>query len=258
MGAEGRAAVALDALVSGPDAVPLSVADSALSELKSLARGAEMPQLRSRGQGIAAKAVKELDAAVQAKAQSAGVLDDLRAGRDATIEKWTVAETRDALRDEPVAVFNSLTMARDAGIDRLRAVARIAPQDMPKVGRAYIEGLLDTATAEGGFQRAQGLMAQWQKLGPETKKILFPNASHRNDLDGFFMLAKKIGENPNPSGTARVLTALNAAMFVPTYVLARAFYSPKFMKMITAGVKTGSPSMVKDALRRAAASQASQ
>jgi hypothetical protein len=258
MGDEARAATALDALISGPDNAPLSVVDAALGDLKAAARGAAMPELRSQGQGLAAQAVAELETLVQQRAKAAGVWDDLRAGRDATIAKWTAAETLEALRTEPVGVFNAAVTARDAGIAKLREVAKLAPGEMPKIGRAYVEQLLDTATAEGGFARAQGLMAQWQKLGPETKKLLFPNPLLREDLDNFFLLAKKIGENPNPSGTARVMTAFNVMNTVPAYMLAKVLYSPAGVRQLTKGIATGNPSAVATALGRVTATQAAQ
>lgn len=258
MGDEGRAAVALDALISGPDHAPLSVVDAALGDLKAAARGAAMPELRTSGQGLAAESVKQLETLVQERAKAAGVWDDLRAGRDATIAKWTAAETLDKLRAEPVQTFKLLTSGGDAAIEKLREVKALAPAEMPKIGRAYVDQLLDTATGEGGFQRAQGLMAQWKKLGPETKALLFPNPMHRQDLDSFFLLAKKIGENPNPSGTARVMAAFNVLSMVPSYLLARVLYSPAGVRQLTKGVLAGDPSAVTAALGRVTATQAAQ
>ena len=75
------------------------------------------------------------------------------------------------------------------------------PRRLPQVGRAFLEELLQKATAEGGFERAAGLQADWQRLGPETKRLLFRDPAHIKDLDNFFLLAKKMGENPNPSGS---------------------------------------------------------
>jgi hypothetical protein len=250
LGAEGRAAVALDALVSGADEAPLSVVDAALGDIKGLARGAEMPELRSAGQGLAAEAVKNLETAVQDTAKAAGVWDDLRAGRDATIAKWTAAETRDALRAEPVQTFRALTQAGDAAIDKLRDVKKIAPAEMPKIGRAYLDDLIDTATAEGGFSREAKLWAEWSKLGDETKALIFPDASLRGDLDQFFLLGKKMAENPNPSGTGSmvalgaqgamlwtdpvtgVATALSGA------ALSKALNSPAVAKLLTQAMQT--------------------
>ena len=250
MGDEGRAATALDALLSAGDHAPLSVVDAALGDLKAAARGAAMPELRTGGQGVAALAVKELEAAVQKKAQAVGVWDDLRAGRDATIAKWTAAETLDKLKAEPVGTFRALTQDGDAAIEKLREVKRLAPGEMPRIGRAYLEGLMDTATAEGGFGREAKLWAEWDRLGDETKKILYPDAELRSSLDKFFLVGKKMAENPNPSGTAYVgtMSAQGALLAVDPVsggatvlggaALSKALNSPAVAKLLTQALET--------------------
>lgn len=249
-GAEGRAAVALDALVGGADSAPLSVVDAALGDIKSMARGADMPELRTQGQGLAAEAVTHLEGAVQAAAKQAGVWDDLRAGRDATIAKWTAAETLDKLKAEPVQTFRAMTQHGDAGIERLREVKKLAPGDMPKIGRAYLEDAIDTATAEGGFGHEAKLWADWQKLGDETKALIFPDQGLRGDLDKFFLVGKKMAENSNPSGSGytAVIGAQGAmlyanpvggaALVLSSAALSKALNSPKVAKLLTTAMQT--------------------
>lgn len=203
-GDEAKAATALDALISGPDHAPLSVVDAALGDIKAAARGAAMPELRTQGQGLAAEAVKQLETLVESKARETGVWDDLRAGRDATIQKWTAADTLKKLNDEPVKTFRMLTSAGDAAIERLREVQKLAPGEMKRIGRGVLDEMLTTATAEGGFGREAKLWADWQRLGPETKAILFPDRELRTSLDRFFQVGKMMAENPNPSGSALV------------------------------------------------------
>jgi hypothetical protein len=206
MGDKARALTALDRLMRAPDMAPLSIADSALGELKSLAR-VDQAFRRTAGQGVAAEAVSNLDRAVRAGAQSAGP-DAMRAlmdGRAATVNKFKTIDVLDKLAAEPVRVFNQATWAKDAGIAQLRNLARIAPNEVRQIGRAWLENAITKATAEGGFGRAQGLLAEWQNLGPQTKQLLFRDAAHVKDLDHFFLLAKKLAENPNPSGTALTL-----------------------------------------------------
>lgn len=250
MGDEGRAATALDALVSGPDHAPLSVVDAALGDLKAAARGAAMPELRTAGQGLAAEAVKQLEEAVQARAKAAGVWDDLQAGRSATVAKWTAAETLDKLRAEPVGTFRALTQAGDAAVEKLRDVKKLAPGEMPRLGRAYLEGLMDVATAEGGFGRESKLWAEWSKLGPETKAIIYPDAELRSSLDKFFLVGKKMAENQNPSGTSYVagIGAQGALLFADPLTgvatslagaaLSKALNSPKIARLLTQAMET--------------------
>jgi hypothetical protein len=250
MGDEGRAAVALDALVNGPDHAPLSVVDAALGDIKAMARGAEMPELRTTGQGLAAQAVADLDLLVRLRAEQAGpqVLDALEQGRAATKAKWGAADVLDTVSDEPVRAFRQATARGDAGIDRLREVAKLAPGEMPKVGRAVLEELFGMATAEGGFDRGARLFADWQALGPETKKLLYPNPMLRADLDKFFLLAKKMAENPNPSGSALVgalvpqgyalMTPAGVPLLIGSAALSGLLHSPRGVRLLTRGLET--------------------
>jgi hypothetical protein len=186
-------------IVNGPDWVPASVAERDLSTLKRLAR--------EQG-GLAKKAVAELEKAVQ-EAIGNGTPEAkaaLEAGRKATRAKYAVSDVLERLTgksEEPVAAFRKLTANGDSNINLLRAVRGQAPQAIKEVARAYLEQLLNKATAEGGFDRAAGIKADWDRLGQQTKQILFPDGQAA-DIDRFLLLAKKIGYNPNPSGTGMI------------------------------------------------------
>lgn len=243
---------AIENILDGDDIVSASVADANLGAVKSIVRKAQSADLRDVSQGTAAFAVKRLDAAVT-KAVAAGgkdAVDALKAGRAATRGKYSTAELLNQLRDEPVQVFNQATWAKDAGLERLRALQREAPQEMAKLGRAYLDDLLTRATAEGEFSRTQGIWSRWQNLGPETKKIIFGDQALVKDLDNFFLLAKKMSESPNPSGTAHVahLAAHGALVIshpltgiplqIGSNLLSRMLHNPKFVRAITSGMKT--------------------
>ncbi len=209
MGDEARALHTLDALMQAPDLAPLSVADSALSDIKALAR-VDQTFRRTSGQGVAAEAVRNLDRSVVAAARQAGpdVFQALMDGRAATVNKYKAIETFDALGTsmEPVGVYRKLTANKDSSIDLLRKVQRDAPAELPKVGRAFLEGVLQKVQDLGGFQHADKVFADWQNLGTGTKQLLFRDPALVRDLDHFFVLAKKAATNPNPSGTALVGT----------------------------------------------------
>ncbi len=210
-GDKARVLTALDRLVKGyPAAVPLSVVDEALGDLKTLAR-ADTPELRTAGQGVAAQAVQQLDQAVRTTAQRAGpqAIRALEQGRAATVAKYQTADVLDTLRTEPVQVYRQMTAPKDSGIDLLRSVTGHAPQAAPQIARAYLDDLLATATAEGGFGHADALYAAWQKLGSQTKAILFPQPGQAQALDQFFLLAKRLAANPNPSGTGQAVMRLS-------------------------------------------------
>jgi hypothetical protein len=190
-----RASVGLKAIkqiVQGPDFKPLSVAELDNGLLKEAARS-EMPELRDISQGLAAQAVKELQQRIDATMANAAVpgynpasgnphpgLQALQAGRKLTAEKWGLRDLRRSFGPieggtEPVSIFNQLTWAKDAGVNRLREVAQVAPNLMPQVGRAFIDG--------GG---------NWETLGPETKKVLFKDPQLVQDLDRYYQYRKSV------------------------------------------------------------------
>lgn len=196
---------AIKSIVNGPDYVPASEAEKGLGGLKGLARGAFSEDVRNVSQGLGATAAGQLQGAIDQSVASTGgqgALAALQAGRAAHASKMATVELLQSLRDEPVQLFNQMTYARDAGIDKLREVANAVPGQMPQVGRAYLDNMLSRATEGGSFDKAQQLLSQWRNLGPETKKILFPGAGYRQNLDNFFTLAEMMSRNPNPSGTA--------------------------------------------------------
>jgi hypothetical protein len=242
---------AMENLVNGDDFLPASVADANLGAIKSIAREAPSADLRNVSQGLAARAISELEAQVQQAVRSAGpgAVSALRRGRILTRGKWETAETLKALREEPVQLFNQLTYSKDAGITMLRDVAKRSPAEMPKIGRAYIEGLLDTATQEGGFAKAPTIYNKWANLGPATKKMLFRNPQLIENLDDFFLAAKKIAENPNPSRSAYVASlqgtgvllatspSTGGSMILSNAALARLLYNPTSAKMLMSGLQ---------------------
>lgn len=240
---------AIENIVNGQDHVPVTILDADLSAIKGIARGADLPELRDVSQGLAAKAVAELDRAVRGAVAKAGpdAMKALEEGRAATRAKYAVSDVLGTLRDEPVQAFNQTIYAKDAGIERLRDLAKHAPAEMPRIGRAYLEDLLTKATADGGFDKAQTVQQSWANLGPETKRLLFKEPGQVQALDNYFRLAKMINRNPNPSGTALVGTSLgsvNALFFAPvstvaanasTWAISALMRNPKAVRLFTKG-----------------------
>lgn len=241
-GAKGRTLAALDGLMNSPMVASLSVVDGALSDLKAMARGADMPELRSSGQASAAHAVTKLDAHVRMAAAKAGpnVLKALEEGRAATRHKYAVADVMDLLSGEPGQVFRQLTQSKDVGLARLKAVEKFAPRELQNVGRAFLEDAIQHATSEGRFMHTDRLWANWQKLGGETKGKLFSKRQIQ-DLDNFFLIAKRIKENPNPSGTATIprLTVAEALAGIPALALSRMLLTPQGVKFLTSARVAG-------------------
>lgn len=199
---------AVEQLLAGPDRVPLSMLDSDLSVIKAMAREAD-PNLRSVGQGIAAKTAGLMDSEIMKAVTKAGpdAVKALQEGRAATRMKYETAEVLGQFAEEPVKAFNQATLAKDAGIERLRSLKARNPGALPEIGRAYLDGLAAKAGDLGGFGHADAIWADWQRLGPETKKLLF-SAQTVQDLDSLLLFAKKAAQNPNPSGTGHILSML--------------------------------------------------
>jgi hypothetical protein len=245
-----RGLKALENVVKGPDYASLSEADFNLGAIKSIAR-ADIPELRTLSQGAAAGAVKQLESAVMLAAENLGpeALSALQAGRKATIAKYGAAEVLEALRAESVGAFGQATHAKDAGIGLLRDVAKLAPAELPKIGRAFLDELIGKATAEGGFQHAAAVASRWQNLGGETKRLLFKDPGYVKDLDNFFLLAKKMAESPNPSGSALVGSvgagvahvALHPLTGIPLQIgqgaVAKFLHSPAGVRLLTKGFR---------------------
>jgi hypothetical protein len=186
---------AIENIVTGPDYAPVSQIDRDLSAIKAVAR--------QQG-GVAKLAVVHLEKAVQAAVERGGpeAVQALDEGRAATVAKYGAQSVLDDLNAEPRATFDKLTRPKDASVEQLKAVRELAPQEMPKLGRAVLEDLFETATADGGFGRAQSVQTKWQNLGPQTKHILFGDPAVVANLDRFFALARHSAVNPNPSGSA--------------------------------------------------------
>lgn len=254
---------AIKSIVDGPDYIAAEQAEKGLGGLKTLAR-VDNPELRNVSQGIGANAAKmlqdKIDNTVFMGDRGTEAMTALWKGRAATATKMEIADVAKQLRTEPVQTFNKLVWQNDTGIDFLRKVAAQAPQDMPKVGRAFVQQLFDTATQEGGFNRSQSILRDWQKLGPETKEILYRSPALRADLDKFFTLANKLSENPNPSGSAVVgYSMVPAGMMLhdpisgTAYLLggagmAKLLYSPSGVRLLTEGMKA-SPASAASAAR---------
>lgn len=250
---------ALQNIMDADDFMPAVRLDKNLSAIKKLARGAghgeQMAELRSPAQGAAAHAVQYLEDAVQRAIAQAGpeAVAARDAGRAATRAKAAAGDVLKRLREEPVQAFDQALYREDRGIKQLREVATLAPGEMPKIGRAFLEKLIEKATAKGGFGREQGLFTAWENLGPETKKLLYPNPRLRRDLDAFFRLAVKATEEPNTSSTSyQVLLGsqglsilaspytgdfTGALVQIPAGALAKLLYSPGGVRLLSEGLK---------------------
>lgn len=240
---------ALENIINGPDYAPLSQVDADLSAIKSIARSDMPAGAKTPSQGLASQGVQQMERAVQTTVnQFKGAREALQAGREAVKGKFEALDTWDAIKNEPVKAFRQAIERGDAGIDQLRAVQRQAPDALPKLARAYLDDLMDRATAGGGFTGAKGIASEWNKLGAQTKKMLFTDPLYVRDLDNFFRLAERMAENPNPSGTGNVLSmgaqgallwsepVTGAVTQLTGYALSKLMHSPRGVRILTKGL----------------------
>ncbi len=189
-------------IIDGPDWAPLSQADRDLSTIKAIAR--------EKG-GLAKIAASKLEAAVQTAVGNASpeVRQALEKGRTATKAKYAALDVLKRVtgkNEEPVQAFRNLTANGDSHVNLLRAVRGQAPEAIKEIARSKLEDILKTGYGEKPTAKAARMKADWERLGPQTKQILYPGLV--DDLDKFFLLAKRIAVNPNPPNTAGVLSLL--------------------------------------------------
>lgn len=211
----------LKQLIEGPDFRSASAAEIDLGTIKSLARTKSAAGVKDISQGLASKGVQALQDAIDTAVASAGpdAQAALQRGRAASRAEHRAEEVFSKLSGAPVAgetgedvgVFRKLVQPGDASLKRLRQVQQLAPQEIPKVGRAVLDDIFRVSKAEGGWGRSGRAFQQWQNLGPETKAILY-TPEHIQALDDFFLAAKMFERTTNPSGTARASFAIGSAL----------------------------------------------
>lgn len=257
---------ALKNIMEWPDHAQASKVDAALSAIKGMARS-DTPGMRSVSEGLSAQAVKVLEQAVQ-KAVEQGGPEAVKAratGQLATQTKYQAADVLKQISKEPVQAFRQMVYSKDAGIAQLRQVADLAGAELPKIGRAFIEDLLSTATEKGGFDKGATIFNKWASLGPETRQLLFSETAP--DLNRFFLLAERLAKVTNPSesavvgvgtaGTIGLLWSEPATGMVVTLgggALSKVLRNPKAVKLLTKGMQlSAGPAKTSAAARVSAA-----
>lgn len=177
-----------------------------------------------------AKALDEGRAATKKKYAVIDILDRL-AGAKKT-------QTRQVLRD-PNRLVKRLTAMRDANIQDLQTLQRVAPEALPPIARGVLQQMLDTGFNESGqLNHGAALYASWLKMGPETKKLLY-GPERTQDLTAFFRTAARMSDKANPSGSGYVVTlvgkGVETAGFAFAHPLAGLIWLP-FVEWLQAGI----------------------
>jgi hypothetical protein len=184
--------------------------DKSLSAIKSLARDGQSPYLTSKSQAIAKQVVGAGERQLNQALATAGpdTLSKLQSARRMVAAYHNSADLLEDLNTEPAALYGNLTTGGDRVVNTLQQLQKVAPAESKIVGRTFLEGMIDKATKEGGFARAPGLMADWNRLGPETKTLMF--GKQAPEIDNFMLAAKRLTANMNPSGTAKMAAAFGS------------------------------------------------
>jgi hypothetical protein len=157
-------------------------------------------------------------------------------GRSAGLAKMITPKLQDMI-DKAVAV---------AGPNAVDALQQARKSAAAEIGAGKLETIFNKATAEGGFNREAGIWQDWQRARPAVIKQLNPGVV--SDLDKFFLGAKKIAENPNPSGSTVLATGLGSTGMVFTHpatgiplvigagILSKLLHSEAGIKAVSAGI----------------------
>jgi hypothetical protein len=126
----------------------------------------------------------DIDSTLAAAHGGQQALSELKAGRLNTAKQWNIYDTahevfgkRDLTQIEPVGIQTRLTWGRDSGIEGLKKIAALAPDQMRQAGRAFIDS--------GG---------KWETLGAETRKVLFKDPQLIKDLDAYYAKKTSLGK----------------------------------------------------------------
>jgi hypothetical protein len=211
---------AIQNLVEGPEVVPLASLRNMESWLGKEQVGSEAAGLRTQGQGLAAHAGGKVRKVIQAEIDNLGIQAQkaYQEGRFAHRHSKRTAELLDAVSpenaagiQEPIKAFNRLVQPNDANITLLRRVAATAPNEITQLGRAWFEDRFTNATTHGGMEHTARMLSDWDKLGKETKKILFPDPQVLQRVNDIMVILGEWGKSPNPSGTGGINALMQAA-----------------------------------------------
>lgn len=175
--------------------------DKFLGALKSITRDGQSGELSTQSQRLASQVISSGENALDRALAAAGpnVKTTLQQARDAVKSYHNADEfLTDIQRKpnepyEPAAIYDNLANGGDRVTNTLKMLQGnvIQPdQTLATVGRTYLQEMMDKATREGGWGRSAGVSADWNKLGPETKQLLF--GPRTQQLDNFFLAAKKL------------------------------------------------------------------
>lgn len=203
---------ALKNLMDRKDIVQMNAMDfdRFLGAVKSITRDGSSNILSTQSQRLARQVIAAGENEFQNAISGAGpnVISKLQNARRAVREYHETADFLGDLRSEPGSLYSNLTTGGDRIQNTLNALRSKAPKAVDTVGRTYLGEMMDKATREGGWSRSEGVKADWDRLGPQTKNTLFgPQVTQ--SMNDFLLAAKRLTPAVG-SPTADRLSALVA------------------------------------------------
>lgn len=231
---------AIQNILDGPDVVPASVAEANISALKTIQREAVDGKVKE----LVGKLIASAEPAIQSAVAEAGpdATKALLTGRAAWKEHAKTLELIDTLAGDTtgksgqVKVAQRLLRPADASYPELERVLAAAPDAAPALREAFMGRVFKKAET-GEFTNPAQAANLWNQIGKRTKAALF-EPEHIADINSTLELAKRLAENPNPSGTGAMNALLKigvlamhpvagVASFVGGRKLARVLYEPE-------------------------------
>jgi len=200
-------------------------------------------------------------------------LDNLRNARGATQQKWSLYDQARKFGNpnleelEGGTVYNKLTAGKDSRTQFLKRIRAIAPDQMPDVGRSFVEEIFNRVRREGDLGHVTQALNKWDELGQESKLVLLKSPELVADWDNLFVSLKRAAKEVNPSGSgymtamARLKSTAAAGLgmalgttghgiegaglgvlggaaldVISNAALARLMYDPKWTKLLTRSI----------------------
>jgi hypothetical protein len=197
-----------DVMGNGQSQMPAMDFDKFLSAVKSISRDGNSPLLSTQSQRLAKQVIASGEKSFQDAISDAGpnVADKLNRARTAVKEYYNTSDFLNDLQTEPAALYSNLTAGGDRVADTLKYLKQKSPAATDTVARTFLNEMMDKATREGGWGRSAGVSADWNRMGPQTKALLY-GPELTKSLDNFFRAAKTLTPAMG-SPTADRLTAL--------------------------------------------------
>lgn len=197
---------ALQNILKRPDYLPASVAEADLGYLKDIMRSESTPQAKRLAAIAADSLSQQVDNAVSIGGQ--GALDSLHNARQAWAGRSDILDLTKKLAGDvsgktgQTLLAGKLLRAGDASYPALEQVLKVSPESAEDLGKAYLTDRVFKKAAREGMDFTSPTQAAnlWNMIGKRTKAALYTPDQVR-DIDAFLELAKRVSENPNPSGT---------------------------------------------------------